>query len=71
MQKHPERKGKERFPFSQEKNAQGEIYCASETEMTGLIPSGQPDESERENYCVLYKSPSPRDKRQYRMPSSA
>lgn len=54
MHKHPERKGKERFPFSQEKNAQGELYCASETEMTGLIPAGQPDESERENYQHIF-----------------
>lgn len=54
MKKYPEKTGKEHFPFSQEKNAQGELYCASETEMTGLIPSGRPDESERENYQHIF-----------------
>ncbi len=50
----PEKPGKEHFPFSQEKNAQGELYCASQTEMTGLIPSGHPDEDERDNYQHIF-----------------
>ncbi|GEM_PF-2524896 len=50
----PEKPGKDRFPFSQEKNAQGELYCASQTEMTGLIPSGQPDEDERDHYQHIF-----------------
>lgn len=54
MQKYLEKNGKEHFPFSQEKNAQGELYCATETEMTGLIPSGQPNESERDNYQHIF-----------------
>lgn len=56
MKKYPEpqKQGKEHFPFSQEKNAQGELYCASDTEMTGLISSGQPNQKEREQYQHIF-----------------
>ncbi len=54
MKKHPERPGTEHFPFSQEKNAQGELYCASQNEMTGLIPAGQPDDDQRDQYQHLF-----------------
>ena len=38
----------------------------------GAAPTGCSDEKERRAYvCLLYTSPSPRDKRQSRMPSSA
>lgn len=46
--------GKEHFPFSPEKNAQGELYCASATEMTGLIPANPPQNTERENYQQMF-----------------
>ena len=56
MKKYPEphKSGKEHFPFSQEKNAQGELYCASQSEMTGLIPANHPDEDERDNYQHIF-----------------
>ncbi len=50
----PEKNGKEHFPFSPEKNAQGELYCASVSDMTGLIPSDHPDEDERDNYQHIF-----------------
>ena len=43
----------------------------------GLVPAGTTGESptlshdEHQRVCLLYTSPSPRDKRQSRMPSSA
>ncbi len=54
MKKHSQKNGKEHFPFSQEKNAQGELYCASQSEMTGLIPSGNPDENQRDQYQHIF-----------------
>ena len=35
------------------------------------LPAGAPDAIPEPNVCLLYTSPSPRDKRQSRMPSSA
>ena len=38
----------------------------------GIVLTGKVDEAERwKNYCLLYTSPSPRDQRGARMPSSA
>lgn len=56
MKKHlvPHKSEKDHFPFSQEKNAQGEFYCASQSEMTGLVPSGNPDKDERDHYQHIF-----------------
>ena len=43
--------------------AAGTLYVQSRTPETVTQPTAQP--------CLLYTSPSPRDKRQSRMPSSA
>ena len=52
--------------------------CATVSELGGVIPgttqAGTSVEGKAtavSNYCLLYTSPSPRDKRQSRMPSSA
>ena len=49
---HPELYG--HFPFDPARDAQGEPYCASDTEMTGLIPGGCPDEDELDSYQDIF-----------------
>ena len=39
--------------------------------IVAVAPHDETDEYERISVCLLYTSPSPRDKRQSRMPSSA
>ena len=48
--------------------------CAELLEGSGVLPStviGFPHGGQATSTCLLYTSPSPRDKRQSRMPSSA
>ena len=50
------------------------LACVRVKEFGGsnkLVPGHQMTDHEWSLYCLLYTSPSPRDKRQSRMPSSA
>ena len=48
----------------------GDISAASEEQSTGINQINQAV-AQMDGVCLLYTSPSPRDKRQSRMPSSA
>ena len=41
------------------------------TDLVGFLSNGRPSKPTWTKHCLLYTSPSPRDKRQSRMPSSA
>ena len=59
------------IPFSQSLNKiSGDIICPYPPGIPLLVP-GEKIDIDRFNCCLLYTSPSPRDKRQSRMPSSA
>ena len=51
----------------------GNVYMRSENGLgEGILLTCQYEKDSEESFtCLLYTSPSPRDKRQYRMPSSA
>ena len=59
------------------KNASAMLFVSAKVSQFALLPQGQVEGKERvlnmvqQMDCLLYTSPSPRDKRQSRMPSSA
>ena len=59
------------IPYGRSKRIAGEIIQAGVSRYTNIILPHIFGEGAKPYYCLLYTSPSPRDKRQSRMPSSA
>ena len=60
------------FAAKKPQNGFGEIVACLALGVLGKVDAvGKVAQCEQSKYCLLYTSPSPRDKRQSRMPSSA